>query len=203
MSTAPDSLTSLLHAAAAGDKSAAARLVPAIYDELKAMAVARMGALAPGQTLQPTALVHEAYMKLLRDPAQHWDGRAHFFGAAARAMRDILVDRARSRGRLKRGGDRRRVELTDQLTVGASPEEDPVDLVALDAALSRLSEHDARAAEVVMLRFFGGLDIEQTAKALGVSVPTVNRDWRYARAFLASQLEEQPESHAGADDTRA
>lgn len=158
-----------------------------IYDELRRMAGGRLAGLKAGQTLQATALVHEAYIKLVRSDAS-WDSRAHFFGAAARAMRDILVDRARARGRIKRGGDRARVGFDEGLAVAADASDDSVDLVGLDSALDKLAEHDKRAAEVVMLRFFAGLDIEQTAQALQVSVPTVNRDWRYARAFLASEL---------------
>lgn len=188
MSEVGDQLTQLLHAAAGGDRDASARVLPLVYEELRRMARARMGALAPGQTLQPTALVHEAYIKLVRNPDAAWEGRAHFFGAASRAMREILVDRARGRNRLKRGGDRQRVEFDDALTIGASTGDDSVDLVALDAALNRLAEHDPRAAEVVNLRYFGGLEIEEAARALGISVATANRDWRYAKAFLASEL---------------
>ncbi len=158
-----------------------------IYEELRQMAGGRMAGLPPGQTLQATALVHEAYVKLVRNDAP-WESRAHFFGAAARAMRDILVDRARARGRLKRGGDRARVGFDEDLAVAGAQDDDTVDLVRLDAALARLAEHDPRAADVVMLRFFAGLDIEQAAKAMSISVPTANRDWRYARAFLASDL---------------
>lgn len=180
-------LTVLLQAASSGDDAAAGRVLPLIYNELRQMAGGRLAGLRAGQTLQATALVHEAYIKLVRSDAS-WESRAHFFGAAARAMRDIMVDRARARGRLKRGGDRARVGFDEGLAVAADADDDTVDLVGLDAALNKLAEHDKRAAEVVMLRFFAGLDIEQTAQALGVSVPTVNRDWRYARAFLASEL---------------
>lgn len=191
MSGPEDELTQLLHAAAAGDAGARDRAASLVYGELRRMAEARMAGLAAGQTLQPTALVHEAYLKLVRDAGAHWDGRAHFFGAAAHAMRDLLVDRARARGRLKRGGGRKRLELDEGLAFSADPAEgDTPDLVALDQALKRLAEHDPRAAEVVTLRFFGGLEIEQAAAALGVSVATANRDWRYAKAFLAAELEE-------------
>ncbi|HEX2839287.1 MAG TPA: ECF-type sigma factor [Phycisphaerales bacterium] len=187
MSDPQSQLTVLLQAASSGDDAAAGRVLPLIYNELRQMAGGRLAGLKAGQTLQATALVHEAYIKLVRSDAS-WESRAHFFGAAARAMRDIMVDRARARGRLKRGGDRARVGFDEGLAVAADADDDTVDLVGLDAALNKLAEHDKRAAEVVMLRFFAGLDIEQTAQALGVSVPTVNRDWRYARAFLASEL---------------
>lgn len=187
MSDQQSQLTLLLQAASSGDDAAAGRVLPLIYNELRQMAGGRLAGLKAGQTLQATALVHEAYIKLVRSDAS-WESRAHFFGAAARAMRDIMVDRARARGRLKRGGDRARVGFDEGLAVAADSDDDTVDLVGLDAALNKLAEHDKRAAEVVMLRFFAGLDIEQTAQALGVSVPTVNRDWRYARAFLASEL---------------
>lgn len=187
MSDQQSQLTLLLQAASSGDDAAAGRVLPLIYNELRQMAGGRLAGLKAGQTLQATALVHEAYIKLVRSDAS-WESRAHFFGAAARAMRDIMVDRARARGRLKRGGDRARVGFDEGLAVAADADDDTVDLVGLDAALNKLAEHDKRAAEVVMLRFFAGLDIEQTAQALGISVPTVNRDWRYARAFLASEL---------------
>ncbi len=187
MSDPQSQLTVLLQAASSGDDAAAGRVLPLIYNELRQMAGGRLAGLKAGQTLQATALVHEAYIKLVRSDAS-WESRAHFFGAAARAMRDIMVDRARARGRLKRGGDRARVGFDEGLAVAADTDDDTVDLVGLDAALNKLAEHDKRAAEVVMLRFFAGLDIEQTAQAMGVSVPTVNRDWRYARAFLASEL---------------
>ncbi len=189
-------LTQLLQAASSGHDTAAGRVLPIIYEELRQMAGGRFAGLAPGQTLQPTALVHEAYIKLVRSDAS-WESRAHFFGAAARAMRDILVDRARARARLKRGGGRAKVEFDENLTVAGNTEDDSVDLVRLDGALTRLAEHDKRAAEVVMLRFFAGLDIEQTAKALNVSVPTVNRDWRYARAFLATELGDESGGGSG------
>lgn len=177
----------LLQAAATGDRQAAEQLLPALYDELRRLAAHRLGRLGPGQTLQATALVHEAYLKLVGNEDVGWQGRGHFFGAAARAMRDILVDRARSKGRLKRGGDREREDLEESV-VGTDGEE--FNLVELDGALDALAEEEPRAAEVVMLRFFAGLDIEQAACALGVSVATANRDWRYAKAWLLAGAED-------------
>ena len=167
------------------EKQGAEQLLPALYEELRRLAAHRLGRIPPGQTIQPTALVHEAYMRLVGDGDAGWDGRGHFFGAAARAMRDILVERARSKGRIKRGGDRSRQELCDSL-VGVEGEVFEVE--ELSEALEELATEEPRAAEVVLLRFFGGLDIEQSACAMGVSVATANRDWRYAKAWLLSHL---------------
>src|SRR5215475_13071832 len=156
-------VTRLLDAAAAGDHRAAADLLPLVYDELRKLAAARMAAESPGQTLQPTALVHEAYLRLVRD--QRFDGRGHFFAAAAEAMRRILVNHARDRNRLKRGGGRRRVDL-DRLTGLSAASDD--DLLGLDDALDRLAKDYPAAAELVNLRFFGGMTLGEAAAALGV-----------------------------------
>ncbi len=179
-------ITQLLNAASGGDKRASAELLPLVYEELRKLARARMAAEPAGHTLQPTALVHEAYLRLVgTENTVRWDGRGHFFGAAARAMRRILVERARSRGRIKRGGDRGRVELTD---VGMAVEPPATDLVALDEALDRLEKHDPRKAEVVMLRYFAGLTIEETAAALSLSPATIKTEWAFARAWLHREI---------------
>jgi RNA polymerase sigma factor (TIGR02999 family) len=172
-------VTRLLGAAAAGDRKAAADLLPLVYDELRKLAAARMAAESPDQTLQPTALVHEAYLRLLGD--QQFDGRGHFFAAAAEAMRRILVDAARRKRTHKHGGHRRRVELPD---IPARPEVADEQLLALDAALTRLAAEDPVAARVVELRHFAGLSIEDAAAALGLSRATAYRHWTYARAWL-------------------
>jgi len=172
-------VTRLLDAAGAGDPQAAADLLPLVYSELRRLAAARLAAETPGQTLQPTALVHEAYLRLVGD--QRFDGRGHFFAAAAEAMRRILVDAARRKGRDKRGGDRRRLELDDYEATAGLPADE---ILALDEALTRLAADDPEAARVVQLHFFAGLSIEQTAESLGVSRATAYRQWSYARAWL-------------------
>src|SRR5262249_30375662 len=177
-------VTRLLHAAAAGDRQAAADLLPLVYDELRALAAARMAAEAPGQTLQPTALVHEAYLRLVGE--QQFDGRGHFFAAAAEAMRRILVNHARDRKRLKRGGGRIRLELLDQAD---SLAEGPDLILSLDDLLTRLGEEDATAARVAHLHLFGGLSVEEAGAAVGVSRAVAYRNWKYARAWLRDALE--------------
>ena len=178
-----------------GGERAAAELLPLLYDELRALARQRMGKEAQPQTLQATALVHEAYLRLVGDRDPMWQGRAHFFAAAARAMRRILVERARARGRLKRGGDRGRTGLDDVAAIESEPS---ADLVALDEALDRLQAHDKRKSEVVMLRHFAGLSLEETAAALDVSLATVKSDWTYAKAWLHREL-----TRGGAGDATA
>ena len=189
-------VTILLRMASDGDSQAAADLLPLVYEELRRLARSKMSRerdAGAGQTLQPTALVHEAYMRLLGpDGAQlRWEGRAHFFGAAARAMRRILVERARSRGRVKRGGGNARVALADDALAVEPPGDD---LLALDEALERLEQRDRRKAEVVMLRFFAGLTIEEIAAALSVSPATVKNDWTFARAWLHRELAKDGET---------
>lgn len=184
-------VTQLLEMAGAGDARASEELLPLVYDELRRLARGQMKnerGGPGGQTLQATALVHEAYLRLVGDTELRWQNRAHFFGAAARAMRRILVDRARHRGRRKRGGDWERVELGDQSLPGAVAGGGP-DLVGLDAALERLEAEDSRKAEVVMLRYFAGLSIEETAAALSLSPATVKNEWMFARAWLKRELE--------------
>src|SRR5207253_3480840 len=156
----PD-LTHLIEAAQKDDRRAAAELLPLVYDELRKLAAAKMAAEAPGHTLNATALVHEAYLRLMRD--QHFDGRGHFFAAAAEAMRRILVNHARDRKRLKRGGERVRLELLDQV---GSLAEDPALVLSLDELLTRLEEEDATAAQLAKLHLFGGVSVEEAAAAL-------------------------------------
>jgi RNA polymerase sigma factor (TIGR02999 family) len=177
-------VTRLLDAAAAGDRKAAADLLPLVYDELRKLAAGRIAVEAPDHTLQPTALVHEAYLRLVGD--QHFDGRGHFFAAAAEAMRRVLVNYARDRNRLKRGGGRVRLELLDQAD---SLVEDPDLVLSLDELLTRLGEEDATAARVAHLHLFGGLSVEEAGAALGVSRAVAYRNWKYARAWLRDALE--------------
>jgi len=177
-------VTILLDAAAAGDRRAAAELLPLVYEELRKLAAARMAAERPGQTLQATALVHEAYLRLVGD--QQFDGRGHFFAAAAEAMRRILVNHARDRKRLKRGGGRVRLELLDEAD---SLAEDPDLILSLDELLARLGEEDATASRVAHLHLFGGLSVEEAGVALGVSRAVAYRNWKYARAWLREALE--------------
>lgn len=181
----PPPVSAILGRLAAGEAHAADELLPLVYDELRRLARARMAAEGPGHTLQPTALVHEAYVRLLHHADANWNSRGHFFGAAALAMRRILVERARRRARLRHGGDLQRVASeSDDLPF----EEKSEDVVALDEALQRLERDDPRKGEIVNLRYFAGLTAEETAAALGVSVATVERDWRYARTWLYQQL---------------
>src|SRR5262245_42275436 len=179
-------VTQILNAIERGDPKAAAELLPLVYNELKKLAAARMAEEKPGQTLTATALVHEAYLRLAGGGhAQDWNGRGHFFAAAAASMRRILVNRARDKGRLKRGGGRRPVELadlSDPLTAL------PDDLIDLDDALERLAATYPRCAELVNLRFFAGLTHEQAAAALGISPSTADREWKFAQAWLLRAL---------------
>ena len=184
-------VTQMLRAASDGDPRAAADLLPLIYDELRKLAQARMAKTPPGNTLQPTALVHEAYLRLIGSDDPSWHSRGHFFAAAAQAMRQILVDQARRKASLKRGGGRKRVALEEVKLAIEPPAED---MLPLDDALVQLEKADPRKGQIVMLRYFAGLTNEETAAALGVSVPTVERDWRFSRAFLFTVL-----SDSGAD----
>jgi RNA polymerase sigma factor (TIGR02999 family) len=169
-----------------GDRLAAAQLLPLVYDELRRLAGARLVREGAGQSLQATALVHEAYLRLVGgEPDRPFEGRGHFFAAAAEAMRRILIDRARDRKRLKRGGERRRVRIDLDAMLVEPPGDDLLDL---DEALTALAREDPGAAEVVKLRAFAGLTLAQAAEALGVSRRTVDRDWAYARAWLCDAL---------------
>ncbi|MDX1500843.1 MAG: ECF-type sigma factor [Thermoanaerobaculia bacterium] len=181
----PGDITRILEAVTAGQKRATDELLPLVYAELRRMAQARLRREGPGQTLQPTALVHEVYLRFFRGANPRWENRRHFFSAAAEAMRRILIERARKRARLKRGGELRRVEL-DSSTGATEPA--PEELLALDQALGRLESLDARMAEVVKLRYFGGLTVKETARALDVAPRTVNQDWTGARAWLRREM---------------
>jgi len=186
-----NSVTVILDRAAQGDPNAAEELLPLVYQELRRLAAHKMAHEAPGHTLQPTALVHEAYLRLLGgSPPQQWEGRAHFFAAAAEAMRRILVESARRKRRLRHGGQLERVDLEDAELPLPMPEDE---LVLLDSALDRLSIMDACAAEVVKLCFFVGLTQEQAAHELGVSVSTVERRWAFARAWLFREMQKTRE----------
>ncbi|MCH8251771.1 MAG: sigma-70 family RNA polymerase sigma factor [Planctomycetes bacterium] len=188
----PDSvqthITELLAGAARGDDAAEERLWQAVYAELRAMAGKQMAAESPGRTLQPTALVHEAYLRLTGGAPVKWENRRHFFAAAAKAMRRIRVDDARRRTRRKRGGDGPTMSLPDN--VGADGP-DPGEMLDIDEALDRLEREFPREARVVMLRYFVGMTGEETAEALGVSPRTVDSDWRYARAWLHRALSDE------------
>ena len=180
-------ITLILHQVQSGDETAAQRLLPLVYDELRQLAAARMAQTPPGQTLQPTALVHEAYIRLVGEADPGWQGRRHFFGAAARAMRLILIDQARRKSAVKHGGDRQRVDVDpDQAahTPHLKFEPPPEDLMAIDDALKLLEQEDPDKAEIVMLRYFIGLTRDDTAAALGVSTRTIDRQWEYIRAWL-------------------
>ena len=179
-------VTRILSAIDQGDSRAAEQLLPLVYDELRKLAAQRLAQEKPGQTLQATALVHEAYVRLVDvDKAQQWHGRGHFFAAAAEAMRRLLVENARRKNALRRGGDRQRLDL--DLAEPAAPQLSD-DLLALDAALEKLAAKDAKKAEVVKLRYFAGLTLEQTAESLGISLATANRWWNYARAWLHQEI---------------
>ncbi|UCE61336.1 MAG: sigma-70 family RNA polymerase sigma factor [Phycisphaerales bacterium] len=178
-------VTRILDAIESGDAGAADKLLPIVYDELRSLAARRLSHERPGQTLQPTALVHEAYIRLVGVEDRNWGNRAHFFAAAAEAMRCILIEMARRKQRLKRGGGRKRLELNDgDLISKATPD----DLLALDEALAKLEEEDTVKANLVKLRYFAGLTVEQAAKALGVSRATADRYWAYARAWLYHEI---------------
>jgi RNA polymerase sigma factor (TIGR02999 family) len=180
-------VTQILSRIEAGDPSAAEQLLPLLYDELKTLAAHKLAQEKPGQTLQPTALVHEAYVRLVEGPFQHWNHRGHFFAAAAEAMRRVLVDNARSKASLKRGGDYRRIDYPD-LPGNSDSDNDQVDLVALDEALGKLEIEQPEKAKVVKLRFFTGCTLEETAQILGISRATAQRYWVYARAWLYGKI---------------
>jgi RNA polymerase sigma factor (TIGR02999 family) len=176
------------------EKQPAAALLPDVYAELRRLAAVLSRQLQPGQTLQPTALVHEAYLRLVRNKDPGWEGRRHFFGAAARAMREILIEQARRKATVKHGGAAGRVELGEGLAVIAPPADD---LLALDEAIQKLQGAKPHLSEIVLLRYFTGLTFEETAEVVGKSVSTVKRDWRFARAWLARQLDGTPPPEPG------
>jgi RNA polymerase sigma factor (TIGR02999 family) len=180
-------ITRILSAIDQNDPNAAAQLLPLVYEELRQLAAQRLAQEKPGQTLQATALVHEAYLRLVDvEQAQHWNSRGHFFAAAAEAMRRILVDQARHKGSHKRGGGRARQDI-DRLEI-ALPEV-PEDLIALDQALDKLAATDKKAADLVHLRFFAGLPVPEAAQLLGISPRTADRLWAYARAWLHQEIQ--------------
>ena len=198
-------VTEILQAIERGDASSTDELLPLVYEELRRIAAAKLSHESPGMTLQTTALVHEAYLRLVGgetnvldgdtdevsgsdESAVGWDSRGHFFAAAAESMRRVLIENARRKKQLKRGGNLVRLEFDN---VDPATDEEPVDLLELNEALSRLETHDPSKAKVVKLRYFAGLTIEQTARALGVSEPTVKRHWLYARAWLRREMREE------------
>jgi RNA polymerase sigma factor (TIGR02999 family) len=187
-----EDLTDLLDAMERGDPNASDRLLPLVYDELRRLAALKLAQEKPGQTLQPTALLHEAYLRLVgKKVGPHWDNCGHFFAAAAEAMRRILVENARRKRRLKWGGNRQRVDLDEIQLVTEEPSED---LVSLSEALELLAKEDAQKAELVKLRFFAGLSIEESASCLGISRATAIRWWTYAKAWLYDQIKTASES---------
>ena len=177
--------SAILQAAQAGDPQAAADLLPLVYDELRKLAAQKLAQEAPGQTLQPTALVHEAYLRIAGDSQVTWEGRRHFFFAAARAMREILVEQARRKAGPKQGGGRKRRELDDACAVLERPSDD---VLAVHGALEELETRDPQDAQIVLLRYFTGLTMDETAAVLGIPERTLDRQWRYIRAWLMKRL---------------
>ncbi|MCA9130122.1 MAG: sigma-70 family RNA polymerase sigma factor [Planctomycetales bacterium] len=181
-------VSQILRAVERGDSAAAEKLLPAVYDQLRTLAAARLASESAGQTLQPTALVHEAYIRLVEsDQEKLWDSRGHFFAAAAEAMRRILIDRARRKSRPKHGGDRQRVDLESNCFVADGAQR----LVALDEALERFEKIEPEKAKLVKLRYFAGMTLEEAAAVLGVSRITASRHWAYAKTWLYCALEDQ------------
>lgn len=185
MAQTPQNVTQLLIAWNNGDKEALDKLVPIVYDELRRQAARYLRRERPGHTLQTTALIHEAYLRLIDQKSVQWQNRAQFFGIAAQMMRRILVDHARTKHRAKRGGSDIRVSLTNATSVTKDPD---LDLVELDEALNRLAEIDPQQSKIVELRFFSGLNVEETAAALQISPATVKRDWKVAKAWLYREI---------------
>jgi RNA polymerase sigma factor (TIGR02999 family) len=182
---APEDVTQILREVSGGDREAPARLMPLVYDELRRLADHYLRGERPDHTLQPTALVHEAYLKLIDQTRVDWQNRAHFFGVAAQLMRRILVDHARRHQAEKRGGFRQKLTLDEAVDYSRTRD---VDLVKLDDALTALAKFDARQSRIVELRFFGGLTIEETAEAIGISPATVKVDWSMAKAWLRREI---------------
>jgi RNA polymerase sigma factor (TIGR02999 family) len=186
----PNDVTHILKAAAGGDRAATEQLLPLVYDELRRLAAHKLAHEKPGQTLDATALVHEAYLRLVGpDEAPRWDHRGHFFAAAAEAMRRVLIDNARRKQAVKHGGGRQRIPLDEAHRITETPE----GLLALDEVLTRFAAAEPAKAELVKLRFFAGLSIPEAASALHVSVATAERWWAYARLWLYSELEDEDE----------
>ena len=181
-------VTQILESLARGDATVADELLPLLYDQLRTLAAHKMANEAPGQTLQPTALVHEAWLRLVGSGQEHWNSRGHFFGAAAEAMRRILILNARRKSALKRGGGQSRVNIEDLQITAATPDEH---ILLIDEALQWLEGEDAETARMVLLKFFGGLTNEEVAENLGVSLRTVNRQWLYAKIKLFRWIRDQ------------
>ena len=188
MGESTEQVTQILKSVGHGDEQAAEKLLPLVYDALRRLAAVRMANEAPGNTLQPTALVHEAWLQLVGPNPAHWNSRGHFFGAAAEAMRRILLQRARKKGRLRRGGDLQRVDL-DEVTLATHDQDDVI--LAINEALEKLEVESPQKAQIVKLRYFGGLGHAEIAEVLGVSEPTVRRHWAYARSWLYAELKPQ------------
>lgn len=182
-------VTQILDQIQQGNRQAAGDLLPLVYAELHRLAIYRMNKESPGQTLQPTALVHEAYLRLVGNAAVEWDGRSHFFAAAAEAMRRILIDNARRRKSLKHGGEVAVRELADEHAIVLADDRD--DLLDLEAALTKLAKTEPELAKLVELRYFAGLSVEDAAKALGISTRTVKRNWAFARAWLGREIKSE------------
>lgn len=189
--TPSDRLQKTLHAAADGDPRAASELLPLVYEDLRSLARARMAGLPPGNTLQPTALVHEAFMRVAKDDDSEWNSRRHFFAAAAQSMRQILVDQVRRKNAVKHGGNQERVDV-DSIEVAFNPP--TIDAMGLHLALEKLERQDSRKAQIVLHRFFAGLDREETAACLNISLRTVDREWTYILAWLHRELSEDSKS---------
>lgn len=185
MITEPKPVTLVLRDLAGSDPTAASDLLPLVYEDLRNLARARLRKAPPGQTLQATALVHEAYLRLIGTTDPGWGNRGHFFAAAAQAMRDILVEQARRKMAIKRGGDRHRVDTDDVETATDPPSEE---VLAIDEAIERLARKDSRKGQIVNLRYFARMTTAETAAALGISVATVGREWRYIRTWLEREL---------------
>jgi RNA polymerase sigma factor (TIGR02999 family) len=181
-------VTRILQSVSAGSAKAADELLPLVYEELRKLAAARMAGESPNQTLQPTALVHEAWLRLTDNESVKWEGRAHFFGAAAEAMRRILIDNARRKRAQRHGGGQQRLDIADVELASAEKDDE---LLAIDEVLEKLAALDRPKAELVKLRYFAGLTIDEAAPILGISVPTANRWWTYARAWLFQELRKE------------
>lgn len=181
----PEDISRIIELASQGDGSAENDLLPIVYDQLRAMAARELAREAPGQTLQPTALVHEAWLRLVGNQQVSWNGRAHFFGAAARAMRRILVDRARRHERLRHGGGRAKLPFDEEKLAA---EEQSENLILLDEVLHRLEAVDSRKSEIVMLRYFAGFTVEETAKTLALSVGTVKAEWAFTKRWIYKEI---------------
>jgi RNA polymerase sigma factor (TIGR02999 family) len=179
-------VTHILVEVSRGNGEASEKLLPLVYEELRRIAAARMSQEAAGQTLQPTALVHEAWLRMVGDGARTWQNRAHFFGAASEAMRRILIDTARRKSRVKRGGNRQRVDINDVDLAAATPDDK---MLLINDALERLQAEDQEKARVVVMKFFGGLTNQEVAQALGVTERTVERQWAYAKAWMFRQIQ--------------